>query len=143
MLLIFFSVLFIAACATTHNGSSVLFQEYSKYKESTSIDNINEVADKYFSQSLLGEGYLTNPDATNQLLFKNYMTTIDGYYEKVNSLDGCLTINGHDEENAPLIFSLKYILNDGRWLINEIHVVFIESADDFRKDAKCPSEYIA
>ena len=142
ILLSFFTVLFIAGCATTNNGSSVLFQAYSQYKESTNKNNINEVADKYFSQSLLGEGYLTNPDAISQLLFKNYMVTTDGYYEKINSLDGCLTINGYDEENAPLIFSLKYILKNGHWLISEIHVVFIENTDDFSKDAKCPSEYI-
>lgn len=141
MLLGFIAFLIIAGCATTNNSPSVLFQAYSQYKESANKNNINKVATKYFSQSLLGESYLTNPDATSQLLFKNYMVTTDGYYEKVNALNGCLTINGYDEEKAPLIFSLKYILNNGDWLISEIHVVFIESANDFSKDAKCPSEY--
>lgn len=142
ILMSFVAALFIASCATTNNSSSVLFQAYSQYKESTNKNNIREVADNYFSQSLLGESYLTNPDATSQLLFKNYMVTADSHYERVNSPNGCLTINGYDEENAPLIFSLKYISNNGHWLISEIHVVFIESTYDFSKDAKCPGEYI-
>jgi len=41
-----------------------------------------------------------------------------------------------------MLFSLKYIKNNGRWLIEEIHVVFIESINDFSKEAKCPESYI-
>ena len=142
ILLSFIAVLFVASCATTNNNLSVLFQAYSNYRESAHKDNIREVATNYFSQSLLGESYQTNPDAISQLLFKDYMATTDSYYEKIKASNGCLTINGYDEENAPLIFSLKYILNNERWLISEIHVVFIESTSDFSKGARCPGEYI-
>jgi len=138
----FITIMFIAGCATTHTASPVLFQEYSKYNESTNKNNIKEVANIYFSQSLLGENYKTNPDATGQLLFKNYMVAVVNHHEQVNSKNGCLIINGYDEEKAPLIFSLKYILNNGHWLIDEIHVVFIESENDFSKKAKCPESYI-
>ena len=140
-LISFITILFIASCATTYRAPPVLFQTYSQYKESTNENNINEVANIYFSQSLLGEDYLTNLDATSQLLFKDYMITTDNHYEQVNSQNGCLTINGYDEEKAPLIFSLKYILNNGHWLIDKIHVVFIESKNDFSKEAKCPESY--
>jgi len=142
ILLSFIAALFIASCATTNNSSSVLFQAYSQYKESANKNNISEVATKHFSQSLLGKNHLTSSDAPSQLLFNSYMVSIDSYYEKTNVLDGCLSVNGYDEENAPLIFSLKYTLSNGRWLISEIHVVFIESDNDFSKNAKCPSEYI-
>jgi len=136
------TILFIASCATTYRAPPVLFQTYSQYNESTDVNNIKEVANIYFSQSLLGKNYVTNPDATSQLLFKDYMIAIANHYEQVNSQNGCLTINGYDEEKAPLIFSLKYILNNGRWLIDKIHVVFIESKNDFSKEAKCPESYI-
>jgi len=138
----FIAILFIASCATTHKAPSILFQTYSKYKESTNENNIKEIANIYFSQSLLGKNYLTNPDATSQLLFKDYMITIVNHYEQIKFQNGCLTINGYDEENAPLIFSLKYILKNGNWLIDKIHVVFIESKNDFSQEAKCPKSYI-
>ncbi len=115
-LISFIAILFIANCVTTYRAPSVLFQTYSQYKESTNENNIKEVANIYFSQSLLGENYLTNPDATSQLLFKDYMMTTANHYEQVSFQNGCLTINGYDKEEAPLIFSLKYILKNGHWL---------------------------
>lgn len=141
-IIIFITIIFIAGCATTHTTSPVLFKKYSQYNESTNINNIKEVANIYFSQSLLGKNHKTNPDATGQLLFKSYMATVVNHHEQVKSQNGCLTINGYDEEKAPLIFSLKYILNNGHWLIDKIHVVFIESKKDFSKKAKCPESYI-
>ncbi|MCF6336712.1 MAG: hypothetical protein L3J84_01990 [Gammaproteobacteria bacterium] len=141
-LISFIAILFIASCSTTHKVPSVLFQTYSKYKESTNENNIKEVASVYFSQSLLGKNYRTNSDAIRQLLFKDYMISIVNHHEQVKFQNGCLTINGYDEESAPLIFSLKYLLKDGRWLIDKIHVVFIESKNDFNQEAKCPKSYI-
>ncbi len=136
------TILLVASCATTNRTPPILFQTYSQYKESTNEKNIKKLATIYFSQSLLGENYLTNPDATSQFLFKNYMTSTVNHYEKLNSQNGCLTINGYDEEKAPLIFSLKYIFKDGHWLIDKIHVVFIENINNFSKEAKCPEAYV-
>lgn len=133
--------LFIISCATRHDASLVLYQEYSRYKNNANKNNIIEVASKFFSPSLLGKNYRTDPDATSQLLFKNHMMAIDSHHEKINAQKGCLTINGYDEEKAPLIFSLKYVLRNNQWLIDKIHVVFIEKAKDFSNKAKCPSEY--
>lgn len=132
--------LLITSCATVHN-SSVLYREYSQYENGANKNNIIEVAHKFFSPSLLGKSYQTNPDAISQLLFKNYMVNTDSHHEKINGLEGCLTINGYDEENSPLIFSLKYISRKDHWLIDNIHIVFIESEKDFSSSAKCPSEY--
>jgi len=140
-LISFIAILFLAGCVSTLRTQPVLFQTYSQYKESTNKNNIKVVAKDYFSQSLLGEKYLANPDSTKQLLFKNYMVTIANHFERVNIKYGCLSINGYDEENAPLIFSLKYMLTNGQWLIDKIHVVFIENKKDFSTNAKCPESY--
>jgi len=132
--------LLIMSCSNVHN-SSELYREYSRYNKSASKSNIIEVASNFFSPNLLGTNYRSNPDAVSQLLFKNYMANVGNHHEKKNVHDGCLTINGYDEENAPLIFSLKYISLDGRWLIDNIHVVFVENENEFSSSAKCPSEY--
>lgn len=133
--------LFMTSCATVHNSSSVLYQEFSQYENVANKNNIIEVASNFFSHSLLGRDYQSNPDAASQLLFKSYMVNIDSHYEKMNEQEGCLTVNGYDEENSPLIFSLKYISSNGRWLIDKIHVLFVDNKKDFANSAKCPSEY--
>ena len=133
-------VLLISSCATMDNSSSTLYHEYSQYSESANKNNIIEMASDFFSPSLLGKSYRTNPDAINQLLFKNYMATTESHYEKINGQVGCLTINGNDEENFPLALSLEYELISDRWLINKIHVVFIEN--EFVDKATCPNEYL-
>jgi len=135
-----FFALLITSCATVHN-SYVLYRAYSQYENGANKNNIIEVASNFFSPSLLGKNYQANPNATSQLLFKNYMVSTDSHHEKNNELEGCLTINGYDEEKFPLIFSLKYISSKGNWLIDNIHVVFVESEKDFSISAKCPSEY--
>jgi len=119
----------------------VLYQVFSRYENTASKDNIIEVANMFFSPALLGKDYESNPDVVNQLLFKNYMVNTRSHYERINGQEGCLTINGYDEENSPLIFSLKYISNNSHWLIDKIHVVFVENEKGFANSAKCPSEY--
>ena len=141
VLLFLILALFITSCATLHNSSSVLYQKYLQYESTANKNNIIEVASNFFSPSLLGKNYRSNPDAVSQLLFKNYMVNTDSYFEKISEQEGCLTINGYDEDNFPLIFSLKYALSNGNWLIDNIHVVFVESKSDFSNDVKCPSDY--
>lgn len=133
--------LFITSCAILSNSQSVLYKEYTKYENGANRNNIIEVAINFFSPSLLGNNYQDNPDAASQLLFKNYMLNTDSHFEKINNQEGCLTINGYDEENSPLIFSLKYVSNNNQWLIDEIHVVFVENESDFSSSARCPSDY--
>jgi hypothetical protein len=133
--------LFVSSCTTMQNSTSVLYHKYSQYKKNASKENISELARDFFSQALLDKDYRTNRDAINQLLFKNNMVTEDSHYEMINGQNGCLAINGYDQKNAPLIFSLKYISSNSRWLIDKIHVVFIDDVNDFADSAKCPSEY--
>ncbi len=141
-MLSFFSILFLVSCTTTNKSPYTLFKSYILYSESANENNIKDVAKVYFTQSFLGDDYVTNPDASSQLLFKNHMNSVDKHYEKINHKNGCLTINGYDKEKVPLIFSLKYRENNGHWLIDQIHVVFIESINNFSKEAKCPESYI-
>ncbi len=137
----FVLVLALVSCATIQNTPSTLFQEYSQYDRSANKNNIIDVASDFFSPDLLGTDYQTNPDAASQLLFKHYMAKTGTHYEKLNGQEGCLTINGYDEENIPLIISLKYISRNNHWLIDEIHIAFIENKANFADSAQCPDEY--
>lgn len=131
----------VTSCANVHNSTPVLYQEFSQYENGANKNNIIEVASTYFSPSLLGKNYQTDPDATSQLLFKNHMVKTHSHHEKIDKQEGCLAINGYDEESSPLTFSLKYVSSNGHWLIDKIHVAFIEDEKDFANSAKCPNEY--
>jgi ABC-type transport system involved in multi-copper enzyme maturation permease subunit len=143
LILGFFVAVFVFGCAATNNNESKLFNSYSEYKNLTNKNNISQVATQYFSKTLLRGNYQTNPDAASQLLFHDYMLTIDSHIEKTDGLNGCMIINGFDEEQTPIIFSLEYIMNNKKWLISEIHVVFVASFNDFKKEVKCPGEFFS
>lgn len=132
---------FITSCASLHHPSSILYQEFSRYEDSVDERNVLDVANEFFTRSLLGSTYQSNPDAVGQLLFKDYMAKKHSHFEKIKNQEGCLTINGYDDQDAPLIFSLKYVSSNERWLIDKIHIVLIEDRSGFSKSAKCPSEY--
>jgi hypothetical protein len=134
------ALLFMTGCASTSHGPSVLFQAYSQYKAATNDENIKALADQYFSPALLGESHRTNPDSTRQLLFKNYMTSEESHFERSNQQEGCLTINGYDQDKEPVIIRLKYVSDHERWLIDKIHIALVESREDFSKEARCPTE---
>ncbi|MCW8933443.1 MAG: hypothetical protein OQK98_01845 [Gammaproteobacteria bacterium] len=137
----FISILFLISCAVGTQPLHALYHSYTLYNESLNENNINDDAKLYFTQSLLGDDYATNPDASSQLLFKNYMHSVVNHFEEINNNNGCLTINGYGKDKAPVIFSLKYKKNMGNWLIDKIHVVFIENIKDFSKKAKCPEAF--
>ena len=134
-------ILFSSSCSFANNSqSSTLYSTFLKYENTVNEINIIEVAADFFSSEILkrsGE----DDSYTEQLLFKAYMTTKDSHFEKVNTEQGCLTINGYDEDNAPIIFSLKYIPNNESWLIDEIHIAYFDSEKDFTKSAKCPTDF--
>lgn len=134
-------MLLLAGCAAISSRPGGLYDAYSEYERQADEKNITALADRFFSSTLLGENYRSNPDAAGQLLFKQYMVVEKGHYERIGAQSGCLTINGYDRENSPLIISLKYVPGETRWLIDGIHVVFIESDKAFAHAAKCPDEY--
>lgn len=119
-----------------------LYENFVEYQKAVNTNNIIDVADNFFSSSLLGETYSSNPRARTQLLFKDQMKNIESHHEKIKNGEGCLTINGYDEENLPIVFSLKYIFINDQWLIDGIHIIFIEHKDDFYTNVTCPDEHI-
>lgn len=138
---LFVATLLLFGCATTQPTSAKLFAAYSEYKVSTDEKNITQLATRYFAPSLLGEKHADDPDAPPQLLFKNYMAREDSHFERSNRTEGCLTINGFDQDNEPVIISLKYVADRERWLIGEIHVLLVENPGHFSKTARCPDEF--
>ena len=130
----------VGAYAAVDVQSMVLFDTYMRYQQEVNEDNIVAVADNYFSPALLGESFPAEPDSVSQLLFSNYMKRVEGHHEAKSPDEGCLVINGYDKQNDPVVFNVKYIPIKDDWLIDKIHVVFVESSTDFTDRAECPAE---
>jgi len=144
IILVLFSVLILSGCSSTSKSSlTKLYPVYLKYEKTTNEKNIVKLADNFFSSRMLKEleeaGSIA--DSKDLLLFKNYIINKDSHYEKINAHVGCLSINGLDEENSPVILSLKYTLMNDSWLIDEIHILYFDSKEEFTKSAKCPNDF--
>lgn len=138
LLLLVFPILI--SCITI-KSESALFAQYSKYFSETNKENIKKIHFKYFSRDLLGSESIDDPEVIDQLLFKSYMKAPYNYFEIIKIDKGCLTINGYDESNEPVAFNLEYVLLNNRWLINNIHILFLDDKSKFSKVAKCPRDY--
>ena len=133
--------LFIAACATiSENG--VLYDTFSDYSFEANSENIESISYKYFSADLLRNKNIRNSEISSQLLFKDYMTVTHSHLEKISGNEGCLTVNGFDDEKMPLAFNIEYIKNSEKWFIKAIDILFLDNKAEFSSKPKCPYEYI-
>jgi len=132
--------LLLGACST-HEKDTPLYSTFLDYELNTSTSNIIQRSPNFFSDNLLKKLNLSSAEVTGQLLFKGYMVKPINNIETIMGNSGCLTINGFDSEKMPILFNLKYIKSEPRWLIDEINVFFASNEADFSKTVKCPSEY--
>lgn len=139
-LFIFIILAFLFSCSI-HTNKPELYLSYNNYLSYTDKENIKNVHSKYFSNELIGSESFDDPDVIDQLLFKNYMEKQYNNFETIKSNIGCLTVNGFDKSNEPIAFNLEYVLLNKRWLINSIHILFLENKTKFSTTAKCPIDY--
>lgn len=137
-------ILLVQGCAARvpNDANETLYLAFEQYKFEANDNNIIHLAPKFFSGMLLKSGYTTDPEARKQLLFKDILNAEVSYFETAVQLEGCLSINGFDKENEPMILSLEYLRSGGRWLINDILVYYLEDASQFTGKATCPREYL-
>lgn len=139
--ILLFAVLFIISCATI-TPENVLYKQFTAYSLEANEDNINTIYSRYISSDLLSGEKTISSDASRQLLFKDYMKRYFNHFERIQGGQGCLTINGYDSENMPLTFNIEYAMENKKWLIEEIDILFVNDVTEFSETAKCPREYI-
>ncbi len=132
-------LILLTGCSTLEHSAEPLYKQYSQYKKTTNRENILLVAPNYFSENILENDYATQPYITDFLLFKDSMEKEKSYHEKINGNKGCLTINGYNDKQELVIFSLEYVRSTENWLINFIATIYDEKEP--AKTAFCPNEY--
>ena len=130
---------FLAGCVAPGSAVETIYSSYRAYKEASNQQNIIEIAPSFFGSNLLGDDYRSDPYVADFLLFKQSMSREVSHYEKALAHRGCLTINGYNENNELVIFSLEYSLLGDKWLISTIHIIYDEKQPFDR--ALCPDEY--
>lgn len=131
----------LASCASV-SERDVLYDRYTEYTQQLSADNLSERYLDFFSKELVGSHDVSDKSISDQLLFKNLMHSEAGHAEVTTGESGCLTVNGYAKENLPMAFSLAYSYERRQWLINALHIAYLNAPSDFSETAKCPSEFI-
>jgi hypothetical protein len=128
------AALALIGCATTKPVS--LYQTYTDYSQQMNSENVQQLAPAYFSPNLLPESF-ADTSVTQQLLFKNMMAKPLQHKELVTGNTGCLAVVGQGKEQQPLQFNLAYSAKDDSWLIDQVHVVFLEQFTDLQTITNC------
>lgn len=135
-------LLTILIYSCTSNGNSESLQsKYSHYEKNIDESNLFQLRSVFFSRGLLSDLNVNDLEVSEQLLFKSYMSKQLESFETIKGSIGCLTINGLDNDEAPISFNIKYINENENWVIDEIGVLFVDTPAEFSKLAKCPGEY--
>ena len=136
-------ITFLTSCGIIKSEySSSLYSKYTMYSAEANKDNIRKLYPKYFSANVVGSESTDDPEVIEQLLFKDYMKKNFNNLEMIAGNKGCLTVNGFDAENQPISFNLEYVFYNNEWLINDIHVLFLDDSSKFQSIARCPGYYL-
>mgnify|MGYP000400938159 CR=1 FL=1 len=128
------AILALIGCAATKPVS--LYQTYSDYSQQMNSENVQQLAPTYFSSNLLPKSF-ADASVTQQLLFKNMMAKPLQHNELVTGNTGCLAVVGQDNEQQPLQFNLAYRAQNDSWLIDKVHVAFLEQFTELPAITNC------
>lgn len=134
-------ILIVTALIVGCSTSQPLKNAYSDYSTKANENNILELAPEFFSANILEEDYKALSYMPEFLLFKNAMKKHHSAFEKNDTKKGCLIVNGFNDKNEKVIFSLEYVKPSEKWLINFIAAIYDEK--DFSEKALCPDEFAA
>ncbi|WP_215396385.1 hypothetical protein [Rheinheimera oceanensis] len=99
-------------------------------------ENVEQLAPVYFSSNLLPQSF-SDTSVTQQLLFKNMMAKPLQHQELITGNSGCVAVVGQDNEQQPLQFNLAYRAENDSWLIDQVHVVFLEQFTELKPITNC------
>jgi hypothetical protein len=128
------ALLVLIGCTATKPVS--LYQTYTDYSNQMNAENVEKLAPVYFSSSLLPKSF-SDSSFTQQLLFKNMMAKPLQYQELITGNSGCVAVVGQDNEQQPLQFNLAYRAENNSWLIDQVHVVFLEQSIELQPITNC------
>ncbi len=109
---------------------------------SAAVDNGNIVQRR---ADFFTERYLQAVDPGDEkslylLKLTQYVDRIDSYHQQRDDRSGCLTLNGYEASNEPVVLAVRYAKPVDRWLVDDVHLGFAGSTLDFVDQPVCPDE---
>ncbi|MEP4546666.1 MAG: hypothetical protein ABJ000_10850 [Saccharospirillum sp.] len=139
-------VFFLSACTTsseaeTHRDSLYeTFQEFrSLVVEDYTLATEAMISDEYVARTRQAQENM--PQELRSPYFENLAKKIQtehSHFEKMGTSEGCLTINGLDDQKRPKSLSLYYIKENGKWVFDSIMVAGHQTVNDYYNQAMCP-----
>lgn len=137
-------LIFISACSTNAvRGGVSLYDEFQSFGKEVQKDydgavqeNISTAFIAFYQQA---EDNM--PPEIRTPFYKDLAMTIRteyNHFEVVQGDEGCLTINGLDQDEQPKTLSLYYIRQGGHWVIDNIHVHGHDSIKEYYTSVSCP-----
>lgn len=134
---LFFILLYGCAHLT---ASDPLYNSYFEYKKTVGESKIIKYYARYFAPVLTNNLDINDPSIKSQLEFVKYMAKEASHYEVTQTNKGCLTVNGVGVDNTAVAFYIQYNNINGKWLISDIDVSFLEKNQKYEQKALCPEQ---
>ncbi|MDH2435979.1 hypothetical protein QCD60_25950 [Pokkaliibacter sp. MBI-7] len=147
MLLSFFFSLLVVTGSYAGQPSPLL-DAFDKFSLEVNENNAFERGPSFFTKGFIEEAQFSkNPDVNKKSLLRLY-TMHEMLKKRENTFEmmekggasGCLTINGYSSADEPLSMFILYKNSESHWLINQVHVDFLNEGDAFTDHAQCPQE---
>ncbi|MEP4546669.1 MAG: hypothetical protein ABJ000_10865 [Saccharospirillum sp.] len=138
--------LLLGGCAanTSHEEQPcTLYQEFRDFQHLVETDlptaKKTKVAADYVK--VIEEADARMPEEFRSPFFENLayqFKTVDSHFEAIDGSQGCLTINGLNQEGDPESLSLYYVQEKGVWVFDYIMTSAHESVQEYYGEATCP-----
>lgn len=138
--------LLLGACAATSSNQEqpgILYQEFRDFQHLVETDlptaKKTKVAADYVK--VIEEADARMPEEFRSPFFENLANqfkTVDSHFEAIDGSQGCLTINGLNQEGDPESLSLYYVQEKGGWVFDYIMTSAHESVQEYYGEATCP-----
>jgi hypothetical protein len=132
--------LLVTGCAEPGSGDinlhDIFVQQVSAEKNQTIIQS----RERFFTQKFLEN---IDPEDNKSLSLLTLTEAVErevSYFQAIHDDRGCLSINGLQTDQTPVVFHLEYRIENGLWRVNYMLLHFPESEQDYVSTALCPDQ---
>ncbi len=117
-----------------------LFRLYVALSAAVDNDSIVQRRADFFTERYLQTVDPGDESSLYRLKLTQYVDRIDSYHQQRDDRSGCLTLNGYEASNEPVVLAVRYAKQADRWLVDDVHLGFAGSTLDFVDQPVCPDE---
>lgn len=132
--------LLVNGCAELGNDSTNLHNIFVQQVNAEKNQIILQSREQFFTQEFLKN---VNPEDSKSLSLLTLTEVLNhevSYFQSINHDRGCLSINGLQADQTPVVFHLEYRKENRLWRVNYMLLHFPESEKDYVSTPQCPDQ---